>query len=91
MTAGKYNDGSPENRLLLAQRLADGMRRAWESTKRQPITASDVKWTVESVALPPARHLSIEELEAEIKDHTSPSESAAAASRLAWLRRCQAR
>ena len=28
--AGKYNDGSPENRLALAQRLADGMRRAWE-------------------------------------------------------------
>jgi len=35
--AGKYNDGSPTNRLVLAERLADGMRRAWESAKRQPL------------------------------------------------------
>ena len=28
--AGKYNDGSPGNRLALAQKLADGMKRAWE-------------------------------------------------------------
>ena len=35
--AGKYNDGSPTNRVVLAERLADGMRRAWEATKREPI------------------------------------------------------
>src|SRR5881628_3676430 len=45
--AGKYNDGSPENRFLLAERLADGMRRAWDDTKRQPISAGEVSWTIE--------------------------------------------
>ena len=30
-TAGKYNDGTPENRGILAQRLAKGMKQAWET------------------------------------------------------------
>ena len=88
--AGKYNDGSPENRLLLAQRLADGMRRAWESTKRQPISAEDVGWTVESVALPPATNLAAAKLESDMKEQVVTSATAGNASRLAWLRRCQA-
>ena len=88
--AGKYNDGSPENRLVLAQRLADGMRRAWENTKRQPISAADVGWTVESVALPPAKHLTVAKLESDLKEGAGASAAASCASRLAWLRRCQA-
>ncbi len=85
--AGKYNDGAHENRLVLAQRLADGMRQAWEDTERHPISAADVSWTVESVTLPPAKHLSTAKLEADLKERTG---SAGGASRLAWLRRCQA-
>src|SRR5437870_3377124 len=88
--AGKYNDGSPENRFLLAERLADGMRRAWENTKRQPISASDVSWTIERVALPPAKHLSVEKLEAQLRDRDAAFLAQGGASRLAWLRRCQA-
>src|SRR5690606_826477 len=34
IAAGKYNDGSHENRLILAKRLEDGMKRAWNSTIR---------------------------------------------------------
>ena len=86
--AGKYNDGSPENRLALAERLADGMRRAWESRKRQPISAADVGWTVESVGLPPATNLSAAKLESDLKERAEAA--AGGASRLAWLRRCQA-
>jgi hypothetical protein len=81
--AGKYNDGTPENRLVLAQRLADGMRRAWEATKRQPIAASNVLWSSENVALPPAAHLNPEALRTQL-------DAGGAASRLAWLRRVQA-
>jgi hypothetical protein len=88
--AGKYNDGSPENRLALAERLADGMRRAWESTKRQPIAAADVTWKVESVALPPAKHLTVAQLESDLKERGGAFVAAGGASRLAWLRRCQA-
>ena len=50
--AGKYNDGSHENRGILARRLADGMKRAWLNTKRFPIVPSDVQWKVEPVTLP---------------------------------------
>ena len=92
--AGKYNDGSPENRRVLAERLADGMRRAWESTQRLPIGAADVTWAIESVALPPAKHLTVAKLEAELKEQRGAAGGAAGvagvASRLAWVRRCQA-
>ena len=52
ITAGKYNDGSPANRLVLAERLADGMKRAWEATRREPISAGAIDWTLEPLALP---------------------------------------
>lgn len=83
--AGKYNDGSPTNRLALAERLADGMRRAWEDTRRQSIGPDDVGWRIESVALPAAEHLSAEKLEAQLNAGASGFN----ASRLAWLRRCR--
>lgn len=88
--AGKYNDGSTTNRLILAERLADGMRRAWENTKREPVRADAVGWAVESVALPPSKHLSTEKLEAELAARDPKLATQGAASRLAWLRRCQA-
>jgi len=52
--AGKYNDGSHENRLILAQRLADGMERAWKNSAKIPVSAQEVKWKTEPVALPVA-------------------------------------
>jgi hypothetical protein len=88
--AGKYNDGAPENRLILAQRLAAGMRRAWQSTKREPIAGTNVSWEIEQVAIPPAKHLTAAELEAQLKGHAAPFVAGGGASRLAWLRRCQA-
>ena len=36
--AGKYNDGNPGNRPILAGRIQEGMRAAWANTKRRPIT-----------------------------------------------------
>ncbi len=55
--AGKYNDGSHENRLILAERLADGMKRAWDATEKQPISLGQVDWEIEKVSLPPGKHL----------------------------------
>jgi len=87
--AGKYNDGSPENRLILAQRLADGMRRAWESSKREPIGAADMGWATEAIAIPPSKHFATNNLEAQLKAGTATFMTSGGASRLAWLRRCQ--
>src|SRR5439155_14368639 len=67
--AGKYNDGSPENRRILAERLADGMRRAWETAKKEPLTATMVGSSVESVSLPPAKDLDEARLQAQLNAH----------------------
>lgn len=88
--AGKYNDGSPENRLILAERVADGMKRAWEATKREPINAGDVAWSVVPVALPPAKHLTVEDLQAQLVGKKAAFFLQGGSSKLAWLRRCQA-
>ncbi len=50
--AGKYNDGSHENRVVLAQRLAAGMKKAYESGIKVPVSPSSVKWMTETVSLP---------------------------------------
>ncbi|MFA7493489.1 MAG: hypothetical protein WCZ43_08240 [Proteiniphilum sp.] len=50
--AGKYNDGSHENRAILAGRVADGMKRALENTRRTSVIASDIQWSFEPVSLP---------------------------------------
>ncbi|MCB1275702.1 hypothetical protein [Prosthecobacter sp.] len=68
VAAGKYNDGSKDNRPVLAQRLADGMKLAWESQTKHPITAADVKWTVEPVAVPVRDTLVEDALLTKLKD-----------------------
>ena len=37
VTAGKYNDGSPETRPVLAKRLQAAMLQAWRNTRRWPL------------------------------------------------------
>ncbi len=57
VAAGKYNDGSPENRPVLAKRLALGMQSAFNETQWLPIKASEVHWDSLPVSLPPAKAL----------------------------------
>lgn len=85
VAAGKYNDGSMENRGILAKRLEDGMERAWKATKKVPVKAGEIKWNVEPVSFTPAKHLYL--LENESPDSLLVKCNAA---RLAWLHRCQA-
>lgn len=87
IVAGKYNDGSPENRGILAERLADGMKRAWEATRYEPITPDGVAWVVEPLAFPLATNL--EEMQTLMKTK-DPTFLANNMSKLVWLRRCQA-
>ncbi len=88
VAAGKYNDGSKENRLILAERLADGMKRAWEATKREPVTSESVRWDVEPVSLPPAKYLY--KLQEELKADKNLLSQNRNSQKLAWLQRCQA-
>ncbi len=85
--AGKYNDGNTENRVLLAQRLADGMLAAWESTERFPLAPSGIGWDTKAVTLPLAKHLDEDALLAKIGTETSDGYEGI--TQLAYLRRVQ--
>jgi hypothetical protein len=52
VVAGKYNDGSHEMRPILAHRLAEGMKRAWDDTKKLPVGDLSFDWATRDVSLP---------------------------------------
>ncbi len=89
--AGKWNDGSHENRQVLADKVEQGMEHAWNNIKRSPISAEQVSWKTESVLLPVATHLVEEELVSVVEDpKAKPDDRYYSAKHLAWLRNCQA-
>lgn len=92
VTAGKYNDGNPANRPILAARLAAGMKAAWESTRKVPIGLRDVAWTVRPVVLPPSVSLDEKKLLGVLDDKAQKENVRHRAARdLVFLRRCQAK
>ena len=83
--AGKYNDGSPENRPELAWRLADGMKRAWEATEKTSIGPEDIEWKTLDVKLPLREGIDDEAKRNILNDPNSqPGQKAGAASDLAF-------
>ncbi|APZ95717.1 PKD domain-containing protein [Fuerstiella marisgermanici] len=88
--AGKYNDGSKPNRMVLANRVADGMKRAWESTKKHPLAVDDLGWQTVPARLPVAEHLNEKELLESLTADDAGKVAVGAARKLSWLRRCQA-
>ncbi len=88
VAAGKYNDGSKEKRPLLSRRLADGMELAWQSQKKWPIDAKDVRWLVKPVSLPVRDTLAEEALLAKLQDDKQPTRERLRAARdLTFVRR----
>jgi hypothetical protein len=85
VAAGKYNDGSPQMRIVLTDRMADGMKRAWDATVKHPVAADSVEWRSLTVKLPVSKHLNAEKLQDFIRQRSS--RAASAASKLAWLER----
>jgi hypothetical protein len=87
--AGKWNDGSKENRQVLADKVAVGMVDAWNATKKSPITAADVAWSTAPVSLPVASHLVESTLLKTLHNKDAkPADRWFAAKHLLWLRRC---
>lgn len=88
--AGKYNDGAPENRQLLANRLSDGMRRAWEATVKTRLT-TPIVWRTEPVLLPLREEISSEHERATLADpNARPAQRMLAANELAFRERMEA-
>lgn len=91
VTAGKYNDGNPANRMVLAQRLADGMKAAYDAVQKVPVTAADVEWRVKAVALPLSKQYNTRDLKAQVADEQLPvARRLQLARALVWARRCEA-
>jgi hypothetical protein len=91
VTAGKYNDGDPVNRMALAERLAKGMKEAFDSAKKVPVKASDLDWRTTSAALPLSKLYNSKDLQERVADEKLPvPERLKAARNLVWARRCEA-
>lgn len=86
--AGKWNDGSVENRAVLAGKVEAGMQKAWEATQRSRVGAKDVEWKSIPVRLRPAGHLQRAALEAAVADaSTDPAMRLNSAEHLSYLNR----
>ena len=91
VAAGKYNDGSKDNRPVLTTRLADGMKLAWDSQTKHSITADDVRWRLEPVSMPVRDTLVEEALVAKLMDESQKTTDRLRAGRdLTFLRRTRA-
>lgn len=89
VTAGKYNNGSPEARIELTTRLSQGMKQAWENTRKVPVAAADLEWRVEPVLLPLRDRLqSLTEIEKVLRnEQVVPRERVRAARDIAYALR----
>ncbi len=87
VTAGKYNDGSPGMRPVLAGRLRDAMKTAWSNTKRRPIRRVDFR--SEALVLEPRGGVGFTEadLEAQLVPGRKPFQQCLAAMGLSWRKR----
>ena len=89
VAAGKYNDGSQSNRVILATRLAAGMREAYDKTTKLPLTAADIGWGSVPVKLPLSPRLDEADLTAKLKA-TQARGYISFADQLAFVRRSKA-
>ncbi len=89
--AGKFNDGSAENRQVLANKVADGMRQAFLNQEKQQPGDLSLDWKSIPVSLPLAAHLSHKELEEAVASESTPfALRVHSAEKLAYLRRSEA-
>jgi len=85
VAAGKYNDGSPEMRVVLTDRMEAGMEQAWKNTVKTPLSTRQVSWKTTEVHLPVADHIHPEELKA-LKPKDA-NEAMSRGRRIAWAER----
>jgi hypothetical protein len=90
LTAGKYNNGAHENRVVLANRLDAAMTAAWRDTRREAVSRFDFR--VVPLRLEPrdGPGFSIAELEAKLTPETKPFQQCLAAMGLSWRKRADA-
>jgi hypothetical protein len=89
VTAGKYNDGSPRNRALLATRLEQAMAEAWSATKRSPLLNAEFRNV--SLRFEPRNNVGFtkQELTNRLKSDRRPFGQCLAAMGLSWRERVE--
>jgi len=89
VAAGKYNNGSPEARVQLTERIDQAMLACDQNLQTQSINS--VRWQTEPLTMVPSASLNETTLTAQIADGKLPNSTRIiSAMKLAWLRRCQA-
>jgi hypothetical protein len=90
VTAGKYNDGSPDNRPVLAERIYQGMAAAWKATKRQPL--KQVEFRTVPMRLEPRQSpgFTVDDLTKRLTTDPKPFGQCLAALGLSWRKRADA-
>ncbi len=92
VTAGKYNDGAPENRPVLVGRMYDGMKAAFDNTERVALKDLAFDWKVEPVELPLRPEIDLAAEKKTLADpNADPRNRHDAASEIAWTERCLAK
>ena len=87
VTAGKFNDGRPENRPILADRLQAGMKAAFEASEKLPLESTAFR--SEKLRLEPrnTETFTTEYLEKEIAEKDDARAHGMAAIGLSWRKR----
>ncbi|MEO8429557.1 MAG: hypothetical protein ABI651_20885, partial [Verrucomicrobiota bacterium] len=90
VTAGKYNDGSPSNRPVLADRIYQAMASACKATERHPMERSEFRSV--SLRLEPRNSpgFTLEDLRRRLAPESKPFDQCLAALGLSWRKRAEA-
>ncbi|HVT28600.1 MAG TPA: hypothetical protein VHE81_11355 [Lacipirellulaceae bacterium] len=90
IAAGKYNDGSHAMRPVLAHRLAAGMKRAWDDTKKIQTADLTFDWSTRDVKLPLGQWYDDNEQEATLHNKSEKLIPRLRAARnIAWAQRAK--
>lgn len=90
VTAGKYNDGAPENRPVLADRIYAAMKLAWADTKKHPLQEIRFRSVPLKLEARGGVGFTEEDLTKRLKDDPRPFGQCLAALGLSWRARVEA-
>lgn len=88
VTAGKYNDGSPQNRSILAGRILAAMTAAEQGAVRRPLERVRLKTAELRLEPRASKGFSVEEMTETVRGGGKPFAQCLAAMGLSWRRRC---
>jgi hypothetical protein len=90
VTAGKYNDGSPDNRPVLAERVYKAMAAAWKDTERYALNGIHFRSVPLRLEPRDGEGFTVEDLTKRLTSDPKPFGQCLAALGLSWRKRADA-